>query len=229
MSMPISKIAKLIGLPVCGALLLTGCLSDEDFSGQPSLGFRAAPVTAIKVSQREVTIAGPKGYCVDKASSRDRAAGSFVMLGSCATLFGADQPAPADPAVLTALVSPPSTPPQRPSPAQLEQYFRSEAGKAALSHDGQAGTVTLLKIVPLGDALYMNVRDKSPGRPSDLSDRSWRAVFPLADRLIALSVTEHSDRPISDTDMRTTLGKFVEAVMRANTSARPKLRPGDET
>lgn len=219
----------MIGLPVVGAMLLTGCLSNEEFSGQASFAFRSAPVTAIKVSQREVTIAGPRGYCVDKSSSLDRAAGSFVMLGSCATLFGADQPAPADPAVLTALVSPPSTPPQRPTPAQLEQYFRSDPGKAALSHDGNAEAVTLLKIVPLGDALYMSVRDRSAGRPSDLSDRSWRAVFPLADRLIALSVTEHTDRPISDTEMRATLGEFVEAVKRANTSKRPKLRPGDET
>ncbi|PWR02784.1 hypothetical protein DKT77_09395 [Meridianimarinicoccus roseus] len=193
-------------------LALSGCLPPGG-----SLAFRqgSAAVHAVRVSDNDVTIAGPKGYCVDPTSSRERPAGSFVMLGSCATLRGAGE-GPGKPAVLTALVSPRSDPPLVPDPAQLERFFRSDAGHAALAHDGNADSVTLLSIVAEGPVLYLKLRDRSTGRPADLSDVAWRAIFPLADRLVALSVTGHDDLPVADTDMRRTLDRFVAAVMAAN-------------
>lgn len=194
---------------------LSGCLNDV---GSLAFAHGAAPVTAVRVSGSDVTIVGPKGYCVDPGSSRERAAGSFVMLGSCATLRGTGE-GPGKPAVLTALVSPRSDPPLVPDAAQLERFFRSEAGRAALSHDGRADSVTLLDFDRDGPVLFLKLRDRSADRPDVLSDIAWRAVFPLKDRLVALSVTGHDDLPVPDGDMRRTLNRFLAAVMRANSDA----------
>lgn len=219
MSMPTSdrRAGRWAGL-VAACAVLAGCLPQPG-----SLAFRAgaAPVAAVRVSGNDVTIAGPEGYCVDPTSSRERAEGSFVMLGSCATLRGAGE-GPGKPTVLTALVSPRSDPPLVPGPAQLESFFRSRAGKAALAHDGDAGSVTLLRFSAEGPVLYLKLRDRSTDRPAALSDISWRAVFPMKDRLVALSVTGHDDLPVADTDIRATLDRFVSAVFAVNADA-----PGD--
>lgn len=214
MSMPISDRVRPAtwGALALSGMLLVGCLPTGG-----SLAFRAGPdpIQAVRVSGNDVTIVGPKGYCVDPTSSRERTEGAFVMLGSCATLRGEGK-GPGKPAVLTALVSPRSDPPLVPDPAQLERFFRSDAGQAALAQDGRADSVTLLKFASEGPVLYLKLRDRSTGRPKDLSDVAWRAIFPLKDRLVALSVTGHDDLPVADTDMRKTLDRFVAAVMSAN-------------
>lgn len=216
--MPISERLRSTALRwaiVCAAGAgLSGCLPPP---GSVQFLPGAAPVKSVRVSGNDVTIIGPKGYCVDPSSSRERAAGSFVMLGSCATLRGTGA-GPAKPTVLTALVSPLSDPPLLPDLDQLERFFRSTSGKAALAQDGRADSVTLLKIETAGDILYLKLRDRSKGRPSDLSDVSWRAVFPLKDRLVALSVAGHGELPVSDADMRRTLDRFIAAVVRVNVS-----------
>lgn len=216
MSTPISDrhrarpVLNRAGLVVLG-LAVSGCLPQPG-----ALAFLGAPpVQAVRVSDDGVTVVGPEGYCVDPGSSHERAAGSFVMLGSCATLRGAGA-GPGRPAVLTALVSPPSDPPLVPSVAELERFFRSEAGQAALAHDGNADSVTLLEIEARDPILFLKLRDSSADRPAALSDRSWRAIFPLRDRLVALSVAGHDDLPVGDADMRRTLDRFVAALRAAN-------------
>ena len=181
------------------------------------------PVQAMLVSGNGVTVVGPDGYCVDPGSSRERATGSFVVLGSCATLSGAVN-GPGKPAVLTALVSPPSDPALVPSVAELERFFRSDAGQAALAHDGRAPSVTLLQIDARDPVLFLKLRDTSADRPVDLSDRSWRAILPLRGRLVALSVAGHDDLPLSDADMRRTLDRFVAAMRGAN----PEIAAADD-
>lgn len=211
--MLISDMRSLAGLALC-LVLLGGCLPPAELAGR-SAGARA-PVKAIKVSQRDVTVVGPKGYCVDPSSAQDRTSGSFVILASCSALFAGSSGASGAPGVLTALVSAPSDPPQAPSAAQLDRFFRSADGRSALAHDGKMQSVTVLKTVPLGDVLYLNVRDTSKTRPSELSDSSWRAVLAIKDRLVALSVTGHSAAKMSDTQARTTLERFVKAMRAAN-------------
>jgi len=208
--MPISDRAG--AAPVLLAVLaLSACLPTADLLGSASF---LAP-QALRVSGDEVTIVGPDGYCVDRETARDRRAGSAVILADCGILRG--RAAGRDnPAVLTALVSAGVDLPQQPSAAQLERFFRSRAGQAALAHDGTAASVTLLEIAPEGETLYLKLRDRSESRPDDLEDITWRAVFALDDRLVALSVSSHSDRPVGDLTMRRTLEAFVEAVRAAN-------------
>lgn len=198
-------------LPV---LALTGCLPAGDVSGRSA--YRHDPVRALRVAQNDVVVAGPAGFCIDTKASRERAVGSFVILGSCAAMGGGAASGPEKPAVLTALISTEGDLPQAPTASQLERFFRSEAGRAALAHDGQADKVTLLQINQKGDVLILKVRDRSATRPEDLKDVSWRAVFSMKDRLVALSVHSHDALPMSDAEMRRTLDRFLAAMRAAN-------------
>ncbi|WP_424990330.1 hypothetical protein [Fluviibacterium sp. S390] len=196
-----------------GVLALSGCDANGEFAGRSAFGH--GPVTALRVAQNSVTVVGPSGYCIDKSGSRDRERGSFVLLGSCATLNGEPE-GPTAPGVLTALVSPETDQPQAPTAAQLERFLRSTSGRAALSHDNRADTVTLLDIRRDGDVLLLKVRDRSTGRPDDLQDTSWRAVLAMKNRLVALSVHSHEAVPMTDAQMRRTLDRFLAAMRAAN-------------
>jgi hypothetical protein len=221
MSTPISRLgaATLAGL----LMLLGGCDGTGEFPGQ-ALGMRDAPVLALRVSGREVVVQGPPGYCIDQATAEDRASGSFVMLGSCAILRG-EGDSPQTPGVLTALVSAPSDPPQRPTPEQMAQFFRSPDGRAALAHDGLPGSVDVLETQAEGDVLYLTVRDRSRATVDELGEMSWRAVLPLQNRLVALGVTAHAGRPIQPAEAQATLRSFVAAMQAANAPTRPQKRP----
>lgn len=190
--------------------LLSGC------QPQGMVGRAAAPVTELKVSKRDVTVAGPGGFCIDTSSHKETTAGSFVILGSCAALSQGAHSAPGEPAVLTALVSPLSDPLQEPTTDQLKRYFRSKAGLAALAADGKATSVSLIRVAAQDDVLYLNVKDKSDARPDDLGDRSWRAVLLIKGHLVVLSVSSHVDYPLTDSVARATLAQFVAAIHAAN-------------
>jgi len=201
-------------------LILSGCTELSSLAVQ-SQATRNAPLPAIRVSQRDVVVQGPPGYCVDPDTAEDRRSGAFVMLGNCAVLKGGNGPDAAG--VLTAMVSPPADPPQRPSPARLQSFFTSPDGRGVLAHDGRPGSVTILSTEASDDVLFLEIRDESEGRPASLSDRAWRAVFPLADRLVALSVTAHRERPLASAEAREVLGAFVAAMKRANSSDASQL------
>lgn len=194
--------------------VLSGCAGSPDVAGQ-SVGMRGRVVAALRVSDREVVIQGPPGYCIDRRTTQDKPSGSFVMLGNCAVLREQGR-TPEVPGVLTALVSPRANIPLKPTPSQLLTFFRSARGHAALSFDDTPSSVTILASRIDGDVLYLRVRDESAGRPAGLSDLSWRAIFPLADRIVSLSSTAHLDRPISDEAARDLLHRFVETMKKAN-------------
>jgi len=207
---------RLIRSGIClGCLVLAGCLPPPDLAGRSA--FMPRPVKALRIAESDVVIAGPPGYCVEKRTARDGADGAFVMLGNCSVLEGGETRS--DAAVLTALVSPPNDVPQRPDAAQLERFFRSAAGQAALAYDGQASSVTLLSIRAAGEVIYLQVRDRSADRPDDLDDVTWRAVFAVGDRLVALSAGHHRDIPVAADDLRRKLEAFVQAVLSANSDA----------
>lgn len=220
--MPISDIAGFRAIALGASLAVLGLAACDDANGYAGRSaFGHGPVTAIRVAQNSVTVAGPAGYCIDKSGSRDRATGSFVLLGSCATLNGEPE-GPDTPAVLTALVSPEDDQPQAPTAAQLERFFRSDAGRAALSHDNEASKVTLLDIRRDGDVLFLKVRDRSAGRPADLRDTSWRAVMGMKGRLVALSVHSHDALPMGEDQMHRTLTRFLAAMRAANATQAPE-------
>ena len=197
------------------ALLLAGCADQPGVAGQGA--HRAPALKARRVARNDVAIAGPKGYCVDPRATREAGTGAFVLLAGCAVLDGqpvADRPQPR--AVLTASVSPEGLPGRSPGPAELEAFFRSAEGRAALAQDGRPDSVALGRAEARGGVLFLRLKDGSRGRPEELGDDAWRAVFALNDRIVSLSATSLAAAPMGEAELRRTLDQFVAAVKAAN-------------
>ncbi|MGB0659277.1 MAG: hypothetical protein ACPGNV_03780 [Mangrovicoccus sp.] len=199
-------------------LAIAGC--EAGFENGPGGGmgalFGAAPSAEILLGQA-VTIRGPQGFCVDRSSKSDRAAGAFVLLANCAHLSRrAETPLAPVEAVLTALVSPAIEDGLSPSAATLEDYFRSDLGRAALARDGKAGSVQILRARQRGDVLYLKLRDTGPGGTEGLRSETWRAIFTENERLVVLSAAVAIGSPSDDGLLFGLVQDFVTSVRQAN-------------
>ncbi|MGB5557018.1 MAG: hypothetical protein WBN04_03295 [Paracoccaceae bacterium] len=210
---------------------LPGCLPNADVAmGAGGIGLSRAAPEKIAVANRSVIVAGPPGYCVDKAATKDTATGAFVLLGSCASIANSPRArSPATPALLTASVSPASRAAAA-STNQLAAFFRSPPGRAALARNGRAGSVSILKVQSRDNALYIHARDSSANVAGNLAPDYWRGVFDLGGRLVTVSVIGFANRPLTDAASIATLDAFaarIRAENRAMIASNPNPRlPG---
>ncbi|MCK8483340.1 hypothetical protein MUY21_04760 [Aliiroseovarius sp. S2029] len=215
------------------AFMLAGCFGGDGASGlnlsdSPIFSAqRATPrgdlVRAKTVMGGAVTIATPKGFCIDTTSHQDTEAGAFIPIGACAALTkNAADPKPEKPAFLTATVLPmpvqavglPTDPDARLREAR--DFVQSDAGRAALSRDGRAETVTLLDTKSASGVLYVRIRDTSGGLPESLSDTTWRAFLEVNGRLVTASATAFADQPFGQGKGLALLRDFVSQIRKAN-------------
>ncbi len=192
--------------------------------GMGALGFARAPERVV-VASKSIVIAGPRGYCVDRSATRDRADGAFVLLGSCASIANnARAAAPRIPGVLTASVSDRSGADISASLDELEAFFNSTEGRAALAHDGQAGSITILSTRRRKGAFYLHVRDDSENRVASLAPIYWRGLFDVRGRIVTVTVTGFKDRPMSAAVGLATLNAFAARIRRENAAASVDLK-----
>ena len=191
-------------LLLAGLLLLAGCVPGVG-------GFAAAPLRAQAVLAGAVTVAAPRGYCVEPAAVLETADSALVLIGRCTG--GAANPRA--PAILSAAVSRPGSGLDIAASGEaLAGFFGSEPGRAALSRSGSAATVTVLETVVVGEAFVIALRDTSPDPTA--SPESWRAVLVLAGRLVTLTVTGTAAAPLDPEAGRALLDRFIAAMQAAN-------------
>lgn len=198
------------------ALALAACLASAGCV--LPFGGRDAP-TSMALSSGGPVIVGPSGFCVDQAQSHEQGADAFVLLGSCASLSrSTDAERPAAKAVLTASVTPAASgaAPLSRSFKQLETYFRSEAGRAALSRSGNAATVKVVQTKVAGDVLLIELTDTAPLGANRVQARSWRALMQTRGRIVLLSVLGLASEPLNSTTMRMLASDFSAALRAAN-------------
>lgn len=175
---------------------------------------------AVSVADRSVIVAGPPGYCIDRSALRDRPEGAFVLLGSCAALASdASLPHPASPGVLTVSISERALGTRTAASLleELEAYFRTEAGRAALSRSGAGGTVEILDTRTDGGVLYLHTRDEASAGLG-MAEETWRALFAVNGRLVTLAVNAPVARPLPANEGRRTLSAFTRRIRTANGS-----------
>lgn len=208
MSTPISRLAA--GL---ACLAAAGCV--------PAIDVGRAPPARFALVESSLVIAGPPGYCVDRASSRLRANGSaFVLLGSCASIAGnARAPKPGTRGLLTVSVT--EAVADEASVAALlgdmTDFLGTPEGRAALSRDGDPASVRVLDTRAEGDTLYIRVRDRG-GPDKGMEADYWRALFGVNDRLLTATVVGFADAPVADEAGLSTLDALARRI-RAESSA----------
>ncbi len=197
---------------------LVACEGGPDV-GMGAIGFARAPDRVV-VASKSIVIVGPRGYCVDRSATRDSVNGAFVLLGSCASIANNGRAAaPRIPGVLTASVSDQSSADISASLDELESFFTSTEGRAALARDGQARSITILSTRRKNGAFYLHVRDDSENRVVSLAPIYWRGLFDVRGRIVTVTVTGFKDRPMSAVVGFATLNAFAARIRRENPAA----------
>jgi hypothetical protein len=173
-------------------LPLAACTGGLDF-GSGVFATRDAPERVV-VAERSVVVGGPVGYCVDPSATRDGVK-AFVLLGSCASITrDPDRARPLAPGLVTVVVSSdPATFVDVPTQARaLGDYFRTPAGRGALSRSGDAATVEILDTRIRDGILFLHARDRAGGLARGVADDYWRAFLSVNGRLVTISAVPFS-------------------------------------
>ena len=197
--MPTSRVWIAVGL-----LLLSGCADSFNTT-------RAAP-TRIELPDGTV-VAGANGWCVDPSFSRAMADTAVVVLGSCAAIGGdASAPQPDVPGVFTVSVEGEAV--GAPSPKELEQFFASDTGRAALARNGKPDSIEILETRQSNGRFFLHLKDQNalPGA----SPTTWRALFDLGGRFVSVTLYGLKDQPIEAKDGLATLEAQVDRLVAAN-------------
>ena len=170
------------------------------------------------LAQGRVIVAGPRGFCIDRAASQERSkAPSLVVLANCSALgAGLFAPRPAASAILTATVSP------TPGPGALDQagpalgaYFGSDRGRAALSRAGDPGSVQVLDSTLEDGAFVMHLRDTAPFPGGAVDPDYWRAILDAGGRMVTVSVYTAPERALSPEAGKALLRDYVTSLRQA--------------
>lgn len=196
--MPISK----SGYVIAAALLLAAC----------SAGVSRNAPSRIELPDGTI-VAGARGWCIDKSTTRPGAETSVVVLGSCAAISGdAKLPQPDIPGVVTVSVE--AEPGTLPDSETLEKFFASDAGRAALARNGKAESVSILDTRAEDGLLFLHAFDNSaaPGTSNEV----WRALFGLGGRFVAVSFHTLLEDSIDSEDGLNALAAQVRELRSAN-------------
>ncbi len=208
-----------MGLAACQLVPGAGAIApDRD----PRPGMDGPPPTRMGIARGAVIIAGPRGFCIDRAASQDRAGGAaLTVLSACRGLgAGPFGPRPAHPAVLTAAVAAPG--PVLPVAAagpELAAFFASAPGRTALSRSGKAATVSVLESLTTDNALLLHLTDTAPFAWGAVQPDYWRALLMVGGRTVTVSVLTRPDTALSRDDGLALLRDFIAALRAATAEA----------
>lgn len=183
-----------------------------------------------------LTVAGPKGYCIDRAASRSGPDGAFVLLGSCASLGRSPSfEAPRYPAILTVSVLPggPDSATFAQSFDAIAAFIRSEPGRRALARSGDASKVEILQTERRGNVLFLRLRDESRDEGRRVEPEYWRAILALRGQIVTASALSVPERPVSQSAKRRILEELIARLAAANPTAKAaesgNLRPAESS
>ena len=213
-----SKLSK-VAFAAMVAFALVGCSEGVDLKAlnMPFAGTPAGQAPrSIRIANRQITVQGPEGYCIDKATKHAKGGGGFVVLGNCAAISGnSEETSPRVLAVLSVSVIKAQSQGAITLNA-LRAHFRSEAGQAVLAQSGSSADAGLLSSHVEDGALILHAVDTSSARSDQLSDGYWRGMFPLDGHLVSLTVSALDSYPISESEGFALMQNFVKTMQNAN-------------
>jgi hypothetical protein len=193
-------------LPAVLVLFLAGCFEAAPLS---RFSAREAAPGPDRLAVGGVTVAGPDGYCVDTSSVVAGDSEAFVLLVGCRTDA---RRRPVLAATVTGLAADAATGAENLN--ALRTAVTGEAGRGLISRSGRAEHVRIDAAEVADGAIWLRIHDV--GSPEAFAPDYWRAILPVADRVVSLSVLEARAAPGAAADGRAILGRFVERMRAAN-------------
>lgn len=174
------------------------------------------PLSRVPVLGGAVTVVPPAGYCIEPASRLERDDTALLLAGRCT----GQEALP--PAVLVATVGAAGSGAGVDvvaGGAELAGFFRSDPGRAALSARGRAPDVTVLEARGNGEAFFLRFADAGRAGGGAVQPDGWRALFPVAGRLVSLSVSGTPAAPLGRDGGYELITAFAAATRAANLRA----------
>lgn len=193
---------------VMAVTLLAGCLENASLSRLTGRESATGP-TSVQVLGGAVTVAGPRGYCIDAGALRETTAEAFVLLARCVS---ARRTAP----VLSASVTAIGLGEGRPNMAELAAFLATDAGRGHLSRSGRSEDLRILSTRHDESTIWLLLEDRA--NPAAFEPIYWRAIVPVAGRVVTLSVLSARENPVTVESAESVLRAFVAATRRANPS-----------
>lgn len=188
--------------------LLAGCLENASLSRLTGRETARGPASA-QVLNGAVTVTGPRGYCIDESATRETGAEAFVLLARCVS---ARRTTP----VLSASVTALGLGDWAPNMAELAQFLATDAGRGHLSRSGRAEDLTILHSGHDPHTIWLLLEDRA--NPAAFEPVYWRAIVPVAGRVVTLSVLSARENPVDMQSAEGVLRAFVAAIRSANDS-----------
>ena len=175
---------------------------------------KAVGQNSISVTEREVELSAPDGFCVDPESTQNGATRAFVVFGNCAAITeNPEQPQPFLQAVVTATVSGSGLTGEGAVSGQTDgliEFFRSTEGRAALSRSSDPASVTVASAFAEDGAVFLRFDDTSESQLDGAQNSYWRSYFDAGSSVVSITVIGLSEAPISDAEGLSLLRNFVE-------------------
>ena len=190
------------------ALALSGCFETAPLTEAASRALLpAAGPSQVQVLRNSITVAGPGGYCVDTEATDESDIEAFVLLVRCrATL----RPSPVLSATITRLESDGNPETLR----RLTAFLETMPGRAQLSRSGDPADVTVEQATFAEGVIWLLIHDE--GNPRSFDETYWRAILPIAGRVVTLSVLAAAEHPFERDSGLSILRGFVMRMRAAN-------------
>lgn len=199
-----------IGWILALCLGLAGCFETEPLTEAASRGLQpTSGPSEITVLNGAVTVTGPTGYCIDTEATRESDIEAFVLLVRCR---GTLRAAPVLSATITGLTAPSSDDPD--ALRRLTQFLSTRAGRAQLSRTGDPADVTVTEATYADNTIWLVLEDR--GNPASFDPVYWRAILPIGERIVTLSVLSAREHPLENGSGLATLRGFVTHMRRVN-------------
>ncbi len=195
---------------LAACLALSACFESEPLNRAAGrLGLAASGPASVSVLDGVLTVAGPDGYCIDAEATRESEREAFVLLARCRP---GRQPSPVLSATVTGHAAPGGA--GTVDLRRLADFLGGSTGRAQLSRRGRAGDVRIEESLVQDEVLWLRIRDA--GNPETLHPAYWRAILPLGERVVTLSVMSAQAHPVGGARELEVLRAFVARMRAAN-------------
>lgn len=190
--------SSVLGRPVIAlfaALALSGCLGSDNLTATPAFASGAdASTKVVTVAGQKVVLGQGSGYCFNEKQSRLAPSGAFVVMAPC---DASDEGSTAKGLILVNVLAEEGI--QTAIEARdLEAYFQSAEGRAALSRKGNPSSLTVLGTMVEDGIYYVHTRDEDGPVIPDTTADQWRMFLVAADRLVSVTVVNFLDDQMPD-------------------------------
>ena len=208
---------------ILSVLLISSCNANTILGDK--LQKTPPPTSRAIISSKNIVIQAPAGFCIDETVSNISSKPTFILFGNCAAISQSKSITQSKVyAVLTATVSKMKSNKIPLESKNLDNYFRSDNGRAVLSTNGNPNDIVVLDSFKMDSSYFVLVKNTGQKKSNAISDFSWRAYLKISDYIIAVAIIGFNQKPMKHDESLKIIRHFVNEI-RINNGFDPTVVP----